>query len=94
MKFEIKSSWYMDEELLDEYPCLTKYGYEVVDVERDSLRAIRDENGKIMMQKVGTYTLTRRYVSINTLEELDAFNKDVDCPIIVDTRDLSIEIYD
>ena len=97
MRFAISSSYLDDKsKIIDEYPCLTKYGYERIDVERDSMRAIRDENGNFIMQKIGTYFVPTCYVTINTLEELDQFIKDVDCHVIVDTTGSEpyLEIYD
>ena len=40
------------------------------------------------------YEMTLCYINIKTLEELEAFGKDVGCQLVVDMEQRSIEIYD
>ena len=40
------------------------------------------------------YEMTLCYINIKTLEELEAFGKDVGCELVVDMKQRSIEIYD
>ena len=99
MKFRIYSSFYcMDneiDELLDDYPVLKNYGFEVIKETRTGRRVtrIKDENEKPMVQETPyTYEIKKVYVNIDTLEQLMSLIKDVNCHVIVDED--TIEIYD
>lgn len=69
MKFTIGSSCYNNDELLEKYPCLSEYNFEILEKTVNTRTAIRDENGKRMYQ-CGTKTKYIPCVNVDTLEQL------------------------
>lgn len=101
MKFRIDATsvpigMYYDnhEQLLKEFPCLSKFGLEVVEEEANcSGQWIRDENNHRIWQPSDKKRIFYTpYVTIDTVEQLVELIAAVDYPIVV-TSD-AIEIYD
>lgn len=80
--------------LLKEFPCLSKFGLEIVEEEYHiSGEWIRDENNNLIWQPSSKKKIRYiPYLTINTLEQLVELINSVDNPIVV-TAD-AIEIYD
>jgi hypothetical protein len=110
MRFAIEATDTHVEHLLEEYPLLSDYGFEIVQEERRTRTPIRDENGNRIYQ-IGTTTKPVAYVTVDTLEQLIDLSKRVcdNTGLIVfpartiydsikhewvDTGDALIEIYD
>lgn len=97
MRFEIESSCYYDtnDELLEEYPCLKDYGFEVEKKVYVKTTKIRDDEGNILEQEYEKPVYTP-YIYIYGLEELKNLTKSVHAPLIVSWVDDhgTIEIYD
>ena len=100
MKFRIESRCYdsCKDELLERYPCLKDFGFEIEEKTREVTVRTRDENGNMVKQ---TKFLTNHiaYIHISSLEELVALNAAVKKPLTFNTvddcdHDNSIEIYD
>lgn len=102
MEYKLESSsWYdTPEELLEKYPRLKEYSFEIKETQIPNNIRIRDENGKYITQQVGYKTLREVYIHITSLANLMKFITDVGYCVIVSTADISheknptIEIYD
>lgn len=102
MEYKLESSSYFDapEELLEEYPYLKDYSFEIKETQIPINTRIQDENGKYIIQQVGYKTLREAYIHITSLANLMKFITDVGYCVIVSTADISheknptIEIYD
>ena len=89
MKFLVESSvhWERDK-LIENYPCLRKYGY--------------DDSELIKHKRYSSFDIKPAYITIDSLEQLLEFMNEVDAPVIVNdtfiqdnvTAKYSIEIYD
>ena len=99
MKFRITATsvwWQEHEKLIEEYPILSNYGYELEEKQIPVSGCwIKDENGKRIWQTTDkTRPIYTPYIHIDTLEQLVEFIKALeDCGTIVMTED-EIEIYD
>ena len=97
MKFQILSSnWCLNSEidkLHEHYPILDNFGFEVTEFREPYRIPIRDENGKRMFQEAYR-TKQKAFINIDSLEQLMAFIKAVDCEIIIFNHEPAIEIYD
>lgn len=98
MRFKIESSSYFDtnDELLEEYPCLKDFGFEVEKKTIVRFEKIKDDKGKILKQEYEKPIYTP-YIYIYGLEELRQLRKSVKHCLIIDWDDedeASIEIYD
>lgn len=82
---------YSDERLLDAYPCLKDFGWQLVECVRTLRTRIFDENGKAIYQEIPKIHF-RPYIEINSLEDLQKLQATVEQPLIF-TED-EIEIYD
>lgn len=99
MKFEIMATYCHREveEIVEKYPILKQYGFEVVEERKVCTRNVKitDENGRPMTQKVPyEYVDKKAYIQINSLEEILDLRKDVDEDIIIYNDSNTIEIYD
>lgn len=79
MKFEVKSSFWTEEEITKQYPCLADYNM------KTDTYTIRQ--GKLC------YSRTKIYIELSTLEDILELTRKVDAPLII-CDDNSIEIYD
>lgn len=101
MKYKIESSSYYNsnDELLEEYPFLTEFGYIVEEKQEPYKSLIRDETGRNIWQET-MRTVHVPYIFLNSLEDLDRLTKACKHPLIYcdSTTDFcgepSIEIYD
>lgn len=95
MKYKIYTTgnWWDEDELLEDYPCLKNYGFEVGTESYERKRKIKDEAG-VYIEQVDTVTRTAFYITINSLEELTRLCEELDEPIIIDCEGTAIEIYD
>ena len=101
MKYKIESSSYYHsiDELLEEYPFLTEFGYTVEEKRVPDKVWIRDENGRKIWQET-MCTIQVPYIFLNSLEELDRLAKATVHPLIYSNNitdyhpEPSIEIYD
>lgn len=97
MRFQVWSSnWCLTSEidkLIEHYPVLDDFGLEVVEFQEKYKIPIRDENGKRMYQEAYRHK-QKAVVNIDSLEQLMAFIKAVDCEIIIFCGEPIIEIYD
>lgn len=91
MEFEITSTYYHISKLLDRYPCLTEFGFEIRQITSTRKIRILDENKKPMYQIVPT-TVEHAFIKIDSLERLIKLQKAVDQELIFDSN--FIEIYD
>lgn len=95
MKFKIESTnWDATEKMIEQYPCLANFGLEIEKKEEPKYCKIKDENGKPLLFEYGTKMTYTPYIDINNIDTLVEFTKAVDCCIIFDGRDATIEIYD
>ena len=94
-KIEATAVWH-DEDVIKSYPKLSDFAFRCDEEERPRRIAIRDDEGRLMWQQVGSYIKKRPKIEIKTLEELINLLNSVNAPIIIDKEDdgLSIEIYD
>ena len=94
-KIEATSVW-RDEDVIKSYPKLSDFAFRCDEEEQPRRVAIRDDEGQLMWQQVGSYIKKRPKIEINTLEGLINLLNSVDNPIIISKEDdsLSIEIYD
>ena len=93
MKIKIISTYYNNiEKLVEKYPCLKDFGFEVVEYEEPLKTWTWDENGKRILQIYGKKIIREPYVTIESLERLLELRFAVDEPLII-TED-EIEIYD
>lgn len=98
MKFYIENTDYdKGEKLLKLYPSLSKYGFEIHQVEKVGPKVkTRDENGETIYS-IRTYNEEKKTVNIDTLEQLLQFRNDVGEALIIHRDDEPIpciEIYD
>jgi hypothetical protein len=96
MKFRIWSTehWNIND-IIEHYPCLTKFGFDVEKEISPKKVLIRDENDKPMEFEYGCDVYYTPYVHISTLEELLALRAEVECELIImDNGEPAIEIYD
>lgn len=95
MLFKIESTnWWKIDELVEHYPCLTKFGLMIDKRVEPRICKIKDENGEPMDFQYGENITYTPQITINSIEELVEFTKTVDCCIVFDGRDNVIEIYD
>lgn len=103
MKFKITAtSIWNDEEIIEKYPCLMKFGYEVLTEYVPITHKIRDEGGFLIDYINGTRAVNTPIVHIKTLEDimglinmLTLTNECHTSVIISNDRDIpKIEIYD
>ena len=94
-KIEATSVWH-DEDVIKSYPKLSDFAFRCDEEEQPRRIAIRDDEGQLMWQQVGSYIKKRPKIEIKTLEDLINLLNSVDNPIIIAKEDgsLSIEIYD
>lgn len=94
-KIEATSVWH-DEDVIKSYPQLSDFAFRCDEEEQPRSIAIRDDEGKLMWQKVGTRIVKHPKIEIKTLEELISLLTSVNAPLIIAKEDdsLSIEIYD
>ena len=94
-KIEATSVW-NDEDAIKSYPQLSDFAFRCDEEERPRRITIRDDEGQLMWQQVGSYIEKQPKIEINTLEELINLLNSVDTPIIIakEADGLSIEIYD
>ena len=94
-KIEATSVWH-DEDVIKSYPQLSDFEFRCDEEERPRRITIRDDEGKLMWQQVGSYIAKHPKIEIKTLEDLINLLNSVDNPIIIAKEDngLSIEIYD
>ena len=94
-KIEASSVWH-DEDVIKSYPQLSDFAFRCDVEERPRRVTIRDDEGQLMWQQVGSYIKKRPKIEIKTLEDLINLLNSVDNPIIIAKEDdsLSIEIYD
>ena len=94
-KIEATSVWH-DEDVIKSYPQLSDFAFRCDAEERHRRVTIRDDEGQLMWQQVGSYIKKRPKIEIKTLEDLINLLNSVDNPIIIAKEDdsLSIEIYD
>ena len=94
-KIEASSVWH-DEDVIKSYPQLSDFAFRCDEEEQPRMVAIRDDEGQLMWQQVGSYIKKRPKIEIKTLEDLINLLNSVDNPIIIAKEDdsLSIEIYD
>lgn len=94
-KIEATSVW-NDEDVIKSYPKLSDFAFRCDEEEQPRRVAIRDDEGQLMWQQVGSYIKKRPKIEIKTLEDLINLLNSVDNPIIITKEDdsLSIEIYD
>lgn len=94
-KIEASSVWH-DEDVIKSYPQLSDFAFRCDVEERPRRVTIRDDEGQLMWQQVGSYIEKQPKIEIKTLEELINLLNAVDTPIIIAKEDdgLSIEIYD
>lgn len=103
MKFLISAtSIYSDQthRLLENYPFLRDYNFEIKELKRPKIRWIRDEKGKLIKQfeegKFDTYC--RAYINVDDLQSLlELLKKAGDLVLTESTKDdadFEIEIYD
>ena len=94
-KIEASSVWH-DEDVIKSYPQLSDVAFRCDDEARPRRITIRDDEGRLMWQQVGSYIKKHPKIEIKTLEELINLLNSVDNPIIIAKEDdcLSIEIYD
>lgn len=95
MKFKITatSSVYGDpEKLIEGYPCLENFGYELEEYEELKRYYIRDENGRRIKMEYGIETKYTPYVRIDSIEQLVELTKAVGNPLVFSEDE--IEIYD
>ena len=94
-KIEATSVWH-DEDVIKSYPQLSDFAFRCDEEEQPRRIAIRDDEGQLMWQQVGSYIKKRPKIEIKTLEDLINLLNSVDNPIIIAKEDdsLSIEIYD
>lgn len=82
-----------DEELLEEYPCLTEFGFQKVAESIPTGSWIFDENGMAKLWQEGPpKTVYYPAIKINSLEDLTRLYKAVNKELIFSED--SIEIYD
>ena len=97
MIFEIEAtSVWQDEDVIKSYPKLSDFAFRCDEEERPRRVAIRDDEGQLMWQQVGSYIKKHPKIEIKTLEDLINLLNSVGTPIIIAKEDygLSIEIYD
>lgn len=99
MKFYIcaTSIWGNDPDgVLERYPCLKDFGWEIIERTTVKNMRIKDENGDMIYFNDGSFnTIREGFINIHSLEELKALGKACRVPLIVDNdgvRDF-IEIY-
>ena len=94
MKCRITSTehWNIYPKLLEEYPCLSNYAFEVEQFGEPARTRIQDENGRSVWQEFTRITRTI-YVHIDTMEDLVRLANDVNTELVIG-KDGSIEIYD
>lgn len=96
MKYQITSvNWGNSKGLIEHYPCLTNFGFEIDHkiVPKDVY--IRDENGDRIKYEEGERVETTCYVNINDLEELQKLSKAVKNPLVMsEDKEPVIEICD
>lgn len=103
MKFKITAtSVWLSTDVIVKYPCLMKFGYEMVTEHVPSKCMIRDEFGKPIEFVNGERTFNTPFIHINTIEQLmeliNAVENDeyFSCGVVVSMNDgiPEIEIYD
>ena len=94
-KIEATSVW-NDEDVIKSYPKLSDFAFRCDEEEQPRRIAIRDDEGQLMWQQVGSYIKKRPKIEIKTLEDLINLLNSVGNPIIIAKEDdsLSIESYD
>lgn len=100
MKFEIQSVYNWDDpvEILEKYPCLKDYEFEVVEPLKKRYIRIKDENGNPIKQ-VDFYKIKRMLITVDSLEQLTKLVNEINQPIIISKLNekyasFNIEIYD
>ena len=91
MEFKIISTYYHDSTLLDQYPCLTEFGFEMRQETAVRKQLILDEKRKPIFQCT-PYIDEHPIVKIDSLEQLIALRDAVEQELII--GDTFIEIYD
>lgn len=99
MKFRIRATdiYPDDSRIIDKYPALKEYGFEVVEERKTANKVARitDENGNLITQeRPCSWIVKKAFIRINSLEELLELRKDVDNDIIIYRESNTIEIYD
>lgn len=94
MKFGICSTVY-ENDLLDKYPKLKEFGFDIEERQATGNRPIRDEDGRWIIQE-RTVTVKEPYIYIYSLEELIKLHDELENELIISSwKDrYSIEIYD
>ena len=86
-----EGSWFKDELIIEDYPQLKDFGFELEECSTiESHKTIDDFGNNIWSEK--TVIRHHAYVNINTIEELIKLSQAVEFPLIIDETE--IEIYD
>lgn len=95
MKFTISSTNWDIDELIEKYPVLNNFGFDVCSETIYPKRLLWDEKGHRIYQEIPT-TVRVPYVHIYTLEELTTLRDAVDEELIISSTvdGYMIEIYD
>lgn len=95
MKFQIASVdvWKNAQKLIEKYPCLSDYTFEVEETSFSSVSRIHDENGRLIYQPF-TQVVRTPYIHVDTIEDLVKLAYSVDNPLIIHNNTGVIEIYD
>lgn len=96
-KFYVRSTsvWENPDKIIQYYPCLHDFGFDIQGVRRNFKTRIRDEHGEIIFQE--GYDIKRfGVISVNTIEQLLLLKERVKCELIIDMENEEnwIEIYD
>ena len=94
-KIEATSVWH-DEDVIKSYPQLSDFAFRCDEEEQPRRIAIRDDEGQLMWQQVGTRVVKKSKIEVESLEELISLLSAVDHPLIIDREEdsFTIEIYD
>lgn len=98
MRFRIEAT-YCDGhiELIEEYPCLHNFNYEVETRSKTIVSWVRDENGNRIKQERPGGVEYIPFITINSLEDLNLLCNAVANPLVYGNRfsdEPTIEIYD
>ena len=98
MKCKINSTeyWNNHQKLLEKYPCLSNYKFEVEETGEPARARIHDENGMPYWQEFTRITRTA-YIHVDTVEELVQLANETNNELVnglIIGKDGSIEIYD
>ena len=95
MKFRISSAvWYEIDSIIENYPCLLNFGFEIEKTEKPKICKIRDENGKHIEFEYGSKTEYTPYIHLEKIEDVISLSKAVKHDLIVSSEQNSIMIYD